>query len=966
MSNKTNKTNKTNKNKEVDLLAKYEQSEQILLETLASEDEYKNYIDDFSEYEITKLGVKNLYEYQSKALENALIILKIFYTECQANKQEFYELLSNKYKFKNLDIKLEKSSLLKEYFAENIFSNYKNEFIKFAALINQMCFWMATGSGKTIVIIKLIEILKIAMENDFLPTKDIYFFTANDNLLKAFEEEVKIYNQSANNKILLHSLKDYEKIKRHNKNLFGEINVFYYGAYNLREDKKDKQLDFKEVLNNGNNYVILDEAHKGDKSYSKMQHIMNVLSKNGFLFNFSATFNSAQDIAMTVLNLNAAEWIKKGYGKRPLLLKDSELKAFQDKTDTNEVAKQKAILKALIALYICKISKVEVNSIDKNAYHNPMMLVFSNSVTAENSDAHLFFKTIQQIAKNDNEQIFKAAKDELVTELKKSDYLIKTDDDKHNNSLELLSNKVIKLTLNELKEQVFYSKLGNIEAVYYKGNKNEIIFKLDSTEIPFMLIRIGDITEWLKNNLVGVKITESHKNLETFNNIDESSINILLGSRMFSEGWDTTRPNVSLYLNIGVDKEAKTFVMQSLGRTLRIQSYNGDRRRALYANNDNENYNENGNENENENKNESESKKIEPKTALETSFIFATNSSAIQAIIDVTDADKKQNNKNTIKLEKNPAVNDKVLFIPKYKHIERNKEKIKIKLSDQNKELAEIYARNSSNSLMALQYNIFEKNKVSEIKKLCEKNLKDSVNNRHYKNINGLMNEIIKISNQKEKIFDKFTALKDEIIHFQNIRVNENIKNIVEQEIKNKYQESKVIVGLEYKCLTNHYYAPLICESNSKNFSRIISVQSEIDFLAKLNELLNNEDYLQKIENNIEWWFFSKIVDRVDNVYIPYLENAESKKFYPDFIFWIKPKNTAKLKIVFVDPKGTKYDSGSIKCDGYKEIFEKHNNDNKADVKLFLVQRGDDEIPKEYKNYWLDVNSKTDLMKIFE
>ena len=156
-----------------------------------------------------------------------------------------------------------------------------------------MCFWMATGSGKTIVIIKLIEILKIAMENGLLPKKEIYFFSFIDNLLKAFDAEVKIYNQSVSKKIMLHSLKDYEKIKKRNGNLFGEINVFYYGAYNLREDKKDKQLDFKEVLNNGNNYVILDEAHKGDKSYSKMQHIMNVLSKNGFLFNFSATFNSA-------------------------------------------------------------------------------------------------------------------------------------------------------------------------------------------------------------------------------------------------------------------------------------------------------------------------------------------------------------------------------------------------------------------------------------------------------------------------------------------------------------------------------------------------------------------------------------------------------------------------------------------------------------------------------------------------
>lgn len=944
----SNKTNKTNKNKEVNLFSKYEQSEQILLETLASEDEYKNYIDDFSEYEITKLGVKNLYEYQSKALENALIILKIFYTECQANKQEFYELLSNKYKFKNLDIKLEKSSLLKEYFAENIFSNDKNEFIKFAALINQMCFWMATGSGKTIVIIKLIEILKIAMENDFLPTKDIYFFTANDNLLKAFEEEVKIYNQSANNKILLHSLKDYEKIKRHNKNLFGEINVFYYGAYNLREDKKDKQLDFKEVLNNGNNYVILDEAHKGDKSYSKMQHIMNILSKNGFLFNFSATFSSAQDIAMTVLNLNASEWIKKGFGKRPLLLKESDLKAFKIKEDFNETAKQKAVLKALIALYICKISKIAV---DKDAYHDPMMLVFSNSVTAENSDAHIFFKTIQAIAKSQDEKIFEIARDELVTELKKSDYLIKENNDNNdnnnkNNNLELLSNKIINLTINKLKQQIFYSEVGNIEAVYYKGNKNEIIFKLDSTEIPFMLIRIGDITEWLKTNLTGVKITESHKNLDAFNNIDESSINILLGSRMFSEGWDTTRPNVSLYLNIGVDKDAKTFVTQSLGRTLRIQSYNGDRKRVT-----------NSNENQ---------------TALETSFIFATNIPAVEAIIDFQKTENQQSNKTEIKLQINPKIADKQLqqlLIPQYrqeKQFSNQLNKIsKMKASKQNQELAQIYSINISNSQMALRHNITQKSKIYEIKQLCENdNFLDS-NDKHYKNINTLIKEVVKHSVVKTEICKKCVPIKNEIHHFEHIFVNKDIRDSIETEIKNKYKKSNAIAGMKYNYLEQHYYQPLICEENSK-IQHIVKVKSEIKFLDKLNELLTDDSYSEKIKNDIDWWFFSKIVDRVDDIYIPYTENAEHKKFYPDFIFWIKQKNKI-LKIVFVDPKGTKHTSSLIKCNGYKKAFEKYNNDNKEiDVKLFLIQNGNDNIVDGYQDYWLNVDSKNDLMKIFE
>ncbi len=51
-------------------------------------------------------------------------------------------------------------------------------------------------------------------------------------------------------------------------------------------------------------------------------------------------------------------------------------------------------------------------------------------------------------------------------------------------------------------------------------------------------------------------------------NDKDSSINILLGSRVFSEGWDSDRPNIVSFLNIG-SSNAKKYVMQTIGRGVR-------------------------------------------------------------------------------------------------------------------------------------------------------------------------------------------------------------------------------------------------------------------------------------------------------------------------------------------------------------------------------------------------------------
>ena len=125
---------------------------------------------------------------------------------------------------------------------------------------------------------------------------------------------------------------------------------------------------------------------------------------------------------------------------------------------------------------------------------------------------------------------------------------------------------------------------GNIEVLMLPGNKQELIFKLTTSDKPFALIKIGDISEWLKNKLSGYTVIESFDNESYFKNInnDDSDINILMGSRSFYEGWDSNRPNIVLFINIGTGTDAKKFVLQSTGRGVRIQPVKDKRQRLIF------------------------------------------------------------------------------------------------------------------------------------------------------------------------------------------------------------------------------------------------------------------------------------------------------------------------------------------------------------------------------------------------
>lgn len=67
--------------------------------------------------------------------------------------------------------------MLKSYF------KVENYCVSFENFINCLVFYMVIGSGKMIVIIKLVEFLSVVIRMGLIFKKNIMFFSVNENLI---------------------------------------------------------------------------------------------------------------------------------------------------------------------------------------------------------------------------------------------------------------------------------------------------------------------------------------------------------------------------------------------------------------------------------------------------------------------------------------------------------------------------------------------------------------------------------------------------------------------------------------------------------------------------------------------------------------------------------------------------------------------------------------------------------------
>jgi len=77
--------------------------------------------------------------------------------------------------------------------------------IPFEGIVNRMCFWMATGSGKTLVPVKLIEVLRGLILAGEIPPNDILVLTHREDLIEQLKRHVQEFNSSRNDLYIRHN-----------------------------------------------------------------------------------------------------------------------------------------------------------------------------------------------------------------------------------------------------------------------------------------------------------------------------------------------------------------------------------------------------------------------------------------------------------------------------------------------------------------------------------------------------------------------------------------------------------------------------------------------------------------------------------------------------------------------------------------------------------------------------------------
>jgi len=437
------------------------------------------------------------------------------------------------------------------------------------------------------------------------------------------------------------------------------------------------------------------------------------------------------------------------------------------------------------------------------------------------------------------------------------------------------------------------------------------------------------------------------------------------------------------FINIG-GEDAKKFILQSVGRGVRIEPIKNKRKRLLELYNAKE-------------IDEDLFNKIKDKVLpIETLFIFGTKREALITVIQELEKERKREKEHNLSLFVNEARKDKTLLVPIYKTakdpIFRSNEQIKkFEISREDFELLKNFVEYiQDDRVFLVRYNT-EPEKIKFLRESLEKERFKFIE-KSFKNLDLLIQRYFDYLSVIPEDFEGLKELEEEIKHFKNIKVYlkeideiqkkiETVKDYPNREKELKQQYGKISPDeytekaqalrseedfenehkrIKIKYIANHYYLPLILSDDEKidYIKHIIKTKSEVKFINDL------EKYLAKSDNKFkefDWWMFSKLDESLDEIYIPYYDPNLNKisRFYPDFIFWLQKGDS--YYIIFVDPKGTEHTYAYRKIDGYKELFEENGkervfNQNKLKVRIRLLFRADDisKVPKEYKQYWFD------------
>jgi len=840
----------------------------------------------------------------------AVLFTEIFLDNLKNRKHEFiYRLNEFLYDYDDKDVKN-----LVEYFIEND--------------LRKIAFWMATGSGKTLIAhINYYQFFKYKL---FDPD-NIIFITPNEGLSKQHFEELQKSGISAR----LYSGSLNGGLKSENEVLVIEMTKFV-------EEKKGGGVTLPIDVFEGKNLIFVDEGHKGRKSEEqKWAKLRDKLGKIGFVFEYSATFgqilseqnkDTLRDYSKAILfDYSYKYFYLDGYGKDFTVLNIKESKISDEEFQETMFVANLLDFYQQTLLYKDKTYLAKKYNIEK-----PLWIFVGTTVTGreEESDILIIVEFINKII---SQKKFLIDKINSILYGKTS---IKDENGKDLFEQKFYLLKNIEINIDDIYHLVF-NGIGALKIFELKNSEGE--FGLKISENPYFgVINIGDISKFKKLlEQKGFSIEQDAITSSLFDDIkrENSPINILIGSKKFIEGWDTWRVSSMGLLNIGTGQGPQ--IIQLFGRGVRLKGKNmilkrSDRNEIKIL----ETLNIYGIKADYLNKfleaiakeeveyeeikipvkslekekwkdlpylTKNESKKFEEET------IFSLNlDNKIIFTLDMTPkisgfvGERKRENEKPIELLIKPNLEEKTIYdivdieLLNWQKIYKEISEYKIikgfwNLSF-NLEILKEILRNCKIKAIDDYFIIEDINDLERIEEITILLLKGYIDRFHKKYKGKFEVENITYKNAEGQL-PFFVSDK---IDYYTVYISKDKNKELIEEIKKLIKNLNDLLKDDYKILPrividNSIYIPLLLYSDKiDKISPPGLVKSEKNFVLGLKEFLkNNNEY-----SNYEIFLLRNEAKSGIGFQL------ESSNFYPDFIMWVKDRKKEKTHIVFIDPKG--------------------------------------------------------------
>lgn len=434
--------------------------------------------------------------------------------------------------------------------------------------LKKLAFWMATGSGKTLIMhINYWQILKYSKNN----WDNIILITPNEGLSKQHYEELrlsgipcKLYDGNVDN------LKT------------GEKEILIIDIYKLAEEKKGEGVSVDISYFDGKNLVFIDEGHKGQKSEEqKWKKLREEIGKNGFLFEYSATFGQVigknQDLLeeyakAIIFDYSYKYFYTDGYGKDFYVYNIKSEK--KDKKEFYSEEQQNLLLTAGLLSFYEQLEIFEKYREELRKYNieKPLWIFIGSRVAGKgiNSDVVRVIQFLDRTTKDEN-----YLKDNIKKILEGKSGLIDNEgNDIFKDKFEFIKKFEVNYIIENIYQKVFGGK-GSLELYEIKNADGELGLKTSTAEKYFGVINVGDVRSLKK--LISeseIEVKEDHFSQSLFLEINEndSHINVLIGSKKFIEGWNSWRVSNIGLINMGKGEGPQ--IIQLFGRGVRLKGKN--------------------------------------------------------------------------------------------------------------------------------------------------------------------------------------------------------------------------------------------------------------------------------------------------------------------------------------------------------------------------------------------------------